>query len=88
MILIYHQMNPAEKLFPRKPLEWRYLTREERKRVLAMIQESNDNDLLQEMLRWFSAQYMGEDKEVVEATKVFRNLVVHSVLKPKSYQVE
>jgi hypothetical protein len=88
MILVYHLLQPAEKLFPRKQLEWRFLTREERKRVIAMVQESNDNDLLKEMLGWFSAHYMGEDGEVVEATQVLRKHVIQCVRQPKHYQVE
>jgi hypothetical protein len=53
-----------------------------------MVQESNDNDLLKEMLGWFSAHYMGEDGEVVEATQVLRKHVIQCVRQPKHYQVE
>jgi hypothetical protein len=88
MILVYYQLNPDEKLFPRKPLQWRYLTREERKRVREMIKEAKDNDLLEEMLRWFSAKYMDKDEDVVEATKTLRKHVIQGVRLPKMYQVE
>jgi hypothetical protein len=88
MILIYHQLNLDEKLFPRKPLQWVYLTREERKRVREMINEAKDNDLLEEMLRWFSAKYMDKDEEIVEATKTLRKHVINGVRNPKMYQVE
>ena len=88
MILVYHQLNPDEKLFPGKSLQWKYLTREERKRVREMINEAKDNDLLEEMLRWFSAKYMDKDEVIIEATKALQWHVVQGVRLPKMYQVE
>jgi urease accessory protein UreE len=88
MILTYHKLNPAEKLFPMPHLNWVFLTREERKRVITMIHESNGNDLLVEMLRWFSAKFMEEDKDVEKATQTLRKHVTNAVRQPKSYQVE
>ena len=88
MILVYHQLNRDEKLFPRKSLQWKYLTRKERKRVREMINEARDNDLLEEMLRWFSAKYMDKDEVVIEATKALQWHVVQGVRLPKMYQVE
>jgi len=88
MILTHHKLNPAEKLFPMPYLNWAFLTREERKRVITMVHESNGNDLLVEMLRWFSAKFMEEDKEVEKATQTLRKLVTNAVRQPKSYQVE
>jgi len=88
MILVYHQLNRDEKLFPRKSLQWKYLTRKERKRVREMINEARDNDLLEEMLHWFSAKYMDKDEVVIEATKALQWHVVQGVRLPKMYQVE
>ncbi|KAH8779349.1 hypothetical protein BGZ57DRAFT_1004104 [Hyaloscypha finlandica] len=88
MILTHHKLSPAEKLFPMPHLNWAFLTREERKRVITMVHESNGNDLLVEMLRWFSAKFMEEDKEVEKATQTLRKLVTNAVRQPKSYQVE
>jgi hypothetical protein len=88
MILVYHQLNRDEKLFPRRSLQWKYLTREERKRVREMINEAKDNDLLEEMLRWFSAKYMDKDEVIVEAAKALQWHVVQGVRLPKMYQVE
>ncbi|KAE9369346.1 hypothetical protein N431DRAFT_493162 [Stipitochalara longipes BDJ] len=88
MVLIYHKLNPLEKIFPLPQLNWTFLTRQERKRAMAMIVESNSNDLLEEMLHWFSAQFMGEDQEVVDATQTLKKSVTYAVRNPKSYQVE
>jgi hypothetical protein len=88
MILIYHKLNPREKVFPMPHLNWTYLTREERKRAMAMIDESRNNDLIGEMLRWFSVQFMAEDEQVLEATQSLAEHVVLGVRQPKNYQVE
>jgi hypothetical protein len=88
MVLIYHKLNPSEKLNLPDKFSWIYLTKNERKRVKAMLQESNNNDLLLEILQWFSAKHRAEDEEVVDATEVLRCHVVNAVRQPRLYQVE
>jgi hypothetical protein len=53
-----------------------------------MVKESKDNDLLEEMLRWFSAQFMGEDEEVADAALELSEHALIGVRWPKAYQVE
>jgi len=88
MVLIYHKLYPTEKLNLPSNLSWVYLTKKERKRVKEMLQESKNNDLLVEMLQWFSAQHRAEDEEILNATQILRNHVVNTVRQPCLYQVE
>lgn len=88
MVLVHHKLNPTEKLDLASSLNWTYLTRKERQRVKEMLKESNNNDLLVEMLRWFSLQYRADDEEVVKVTDVLRKHVVNAVRQPRMYQVE
>jgi hypothetical protein len=88
MVLVHHKLNPTEKLDLASSLNWTYLTRKERQRVKEMLKESNNNDLLVEMLRWFSVQYGADDEEVVQVTNVLRKYVTNAVRQPRMYQVE
>ena len=88
MLLIYHKLNPDEKLFPMPQLNWTFLSRAERKRVKTMIEEAKDNDILVQMLGLFSAKYMEQGKQVAEATQALKEYATHAVRQPKSYQVE
>ncbi len=88
MLLIYHKLNPDEKLFPMPHLNWTFLSRAERKRVKTMLEEAKDNDILVQMLRWFSAKYMEEGEQVAEATQALKEYATHAIRQPKSYQVE
>jgi hypothetical protein len=88
MLLIYHKLNPDEKLFPMPQLNWTFLSRAERKRVKIMIEEAKDNDILVQMLGWFSAQYMGQGKQVAKTTQALKEYATHAIRQPKSYQVE
>jgi hypothetical protein len=88
MVLIYHNLNPSLPLTLPSNFSWVYLTRSQRKRVKAMLQESKNNDLLVKMLQWFSAQHMAEDEEIANATETLRRHVVNAVRQPRLYQVE
>lgn len=88
MVLIYHRLNPGLKVFPKPALNWTFLTRAERKRVKTMIEESQNNDLLREMLAWFSAYFNTGDEKITEVTQAFKTHVVNAIRQPKSYQVE
>lgn len=55
---------------------------------MEMLDEAKDNDVLEEMLRWFSAQFMSEDKVVEEASANLRAFADPGIRSPKVYQAE
>lgn len=89
MLLIYHKLHPTEKLAVPAGLNWTYLSKEERKRVKQMLLESNDNDLLLEMLTWFSINYLeASDDEVLSKTATLQQYTTNPVREAKRYQAE
>ena len=88
MILLYHKLNPSERLYIDENLNWKYLNRGERKRVRKMIEESKNNDLLVEMLRWLSTKYIYDDSRVIDCTLDFAEHVTNCVRQPRLYQAE
>ena len=86
MLLIYHKLNPDEILFPRPELNWTFLTRTERQRVKTMVEESKDNDLLEQMLGWFAAKFMHETNDIEFAAQTLKEHITYAVRHPKSYQ--